>query len=84
MSKAGAWKVYGLLLLLLALQMLCAGYRPGLGGVIMLAAAGQFLLLLLFYLGLCRHHGWVRLFSWVYLLWLGVMVVFILGESATR
>lgn len=52
--------------------------------MIMLAAAGQFLLLLLFYLGLYRHRGWVRLFGWVYLLWLLVMVVFILGESATR
>ncbi len=40
----------------------------GFGGVIMLAAAGQFLLLLLFYSGLYRHRGWVRLFGWVYLL----------------
>lgn len=84
MSKTGALKVYGGLLLLLAVQVLCAQYRPGLGGVIMFAAAGQFLLLLLYYLGLYRHRGWVRLFGWVYLLWLLVMVVFILGESATR
>lgn len=84
MSVAGALKVYGALLLLLAVQILCVRYQPGLGGVIMLAAAGQFLLLLLFYLGLYRHRGWVRLFGWVYLLWLLVMVVFILGESATR
>lgn len=83
MSRAGALKVYGTLLLLLVVQVVCARYWPGLGGVIMFAAAGQFLLLL-FYLGLYRHHGWVRLFGWVYLLWLLVMVVFILGESATR
>jgi hypothetical protein len=84
MSMAGALKVYGALLLLLAVQILCVRYQPGLGGVIMPAAVGQFLLLLLFYLGLYRHRGWVRLFGWVYLLWLLVMVVFILGESATR
>ncbi|MCQ6255540.1 hypothetical protein [Pseudomonas sp. Q11] len=84
MSKAGALKVYGGLLLLLTVQLLCALNRPGLDGVIMFAAAGQFLLLLLFYLGLYRHRGWVRLFGWAYLLWLLVMVVFILGESATR
>jgi hypothetical protein len=84
MSRAGALKVYGTLLLLLVVQVVCARYWPGLGGVIMFAAASQFLLLLLFYLGLYRHHGWVRLFGWVYLLWLLVMVVFILGESATR
>jgi hypothetical protein len=84
MSKAGALKVYAGLLLLLALEWLCAVFWPRLGSLIMLAAAGQLLLLLLFYLGIYRHRGWVRLFGWVYLLWLLVMVVFILGESATR
>lgn len=84
MSKAGALKVYAGLLLLLALQLLCATFWPRQGSVIMLAASAQCLLLLLFYLRLYRHRGWVRLFGWVYLLWLLVMVVFILGESATR
>ncbi|MBI6563415.1 hypothetical protein YA0745_01565 [Pseudomonas synxantha] len=84
MSRAGAVKVYAGLLLLLALQLACALYWPRLGAVIMLAAAVQCLLLLWFYLGLYRHRGWARLFGWVYLLWLLVMVVFILGEVATR
>jgi hypothetical protein len=59
-------------------------FWPRQASLIMFAAGGQFLLLLVFYLGLYRHRGWVRLFGWLYLLWLLVMVVFILGESATR
>jgi hypothetical protein len=84
MSTALALKVYAGLLLLLAVEVLGAIFWPQNSAVTMLAAAGQFLLLLVFYLGLYRHQGWVRLFGWLYLLWLLVMTVFILGESATR
>jgi hypothetical protein len=84
MSTANAVKVYVGLLLLLAVEVLAALFWPRNGSLIMLAAAGQFLLLLIFYLGLYRHQGWVRLFGWLYLLWLLMMIVFILGESATR
>jgi hypothetical protein len=84
MSTANALKVYAGLLLLLAVEVLITVFWPRHASLIMLAAAGQFLLLLVFYLGLYRHRGWVQLFGWLYLLWLLVMVVFILGESATR
>jgi hypothetical protein len=84
MSTVNALKVYAGLLMLLAVEVLVALFWPQHDSLIMLAAAGQFLLLLVFYLGLYRHRGWVRLFGWLYLLWLLVMMVFILGESATR
>ncbi|RON14889.1 hypothetical protein [Pseudomonas frederiksbergensis] len=84
MSTANALKVYVGLLLLLAVEVLVALFWPRNSSLIMLAAVGQFLLLLIFYLGLYRHRGWVRLFGWLYLLWLLMMMVFILGESATR
>lgn len=84
MSTSSALKIYGGLLLFLLVEVLVALLWPRHGSLIMLAAAGQFLLLLVFYLGLYRHQGWVRFFSWIYLLWLLVMMVFILGESSTR
>ena len=84
MSPVNALKVYAGLLLLLAVEVLVALFWPQHDSWVMLAAAGQFLLLLVFYLGLYRHRGWVQLFGWLYLFWLLVMVVFILGESATR
>ncbi|MFY0727417.1 hypothetical protein [Pseudomonas sp. NFX15] len=84
MSLVNALKVYAGLLLLLAVEVLVTLFWPRHDSVVMLAAAGQFLLLLVFYQGLYRHRGWVRLFGWLYLLWLLVMMVFILGESATR
>jgi hypothetical protein len=84
MSPVNALKVYAGVLLLLAVEVLVALLWPQYDSVVMLAAAGQFLLLLVFYLGLYRYHGWVRLFGWLYLFWLLVMLVFILGESATR
>jgi len=84
MSPLKALQVYAGLLLLLAVEVLVALFWPRHDSLIMLAAAGQFLLLLVFYLGLYRHRGWVRLFGWLYLCWLLVMMVFILGESATR
>jgi hypothetical protein len=84
MSPLNALKVYAGLLLLLAVEVLVALFWPRHPSLIMLAATGQFLLLLVFYLGLYRHRGWVRLFGWLYLFWLLVMMAFILGESATR
>lgn len=84
MSTTSAFKIYACLLLFLAIELLVALLWPRHGSLIMLAAAGQFLLLLVFYLGLYRHKGWVRFFGWLYLLWLLVMMVFILGEAATR
>lgn len=84
MSPLNAMKVYAGLLLLLAVEVSVALFWPRYPSLIMLAAAGQFLLLLVFYLGLYRNRGWVQLFGWLYLFWLLVMMVFILGESATR
>lgn len=84
MSLVNALTVYAGLLLLLAVEVSVSLFWPRHSSLIMLAAAGQFLLLLVFYLGLYRHRGWVRWFGCLYLLWLLVMMVFILGESSTR
>jgi hypothetical protein len=84
MSRFNAVKVYLGLLLLLVVEVSLALRWPGHGSLVMLAAASQFVLLLVFYLGLGRRRGWVRLFGCLYLLWLLVMMVFILGEVATR
>jgi uncharacterized membrane protein len=84
MSTANAMKVYLALLLALAMEVSIAVFWPRHDSLIMLAAGGQFLLLLVFYLGLYRHRGWVRMFGWLWLIWLLVMMVFILGEAMTR
>jgi hypothetical protein len=85
MNNAQALKIYAVLLVLLLIEVLAAAFSwPYRDGLIMSVAAGQFALLLLFYLGVYRHKGWVQLFGWVYLCWMLVMVVFILGELQTR
>ncbi|GEM_PF-6264480 len=85
MSRATAIRIYLLVLLLLALETLAAASAWALSTpVILMAAGGQFLLVLLFWLGLREQRGWVRLFSWLYLCWLLVMALFILGEHLTR
>jgi hypothetical protein len=85
MNIGQALRIYAALLVLLAIEVLAAAFAcPYRNGLIMSVAAGQFVLLLLFYLGIYRHRGWVQLFGWVYLCWMLVMVVFILGELQTR
>jgi hypothetical protein len=85
MSTLKIWQVYGALIGLLVLELLCAGSSWVLkNGLVMAAAVAQFGLLLLVYLGVGRNRGWVKLFSCLYLCWMAVMVVFILSELSTR
>lgn len=85
MRQASSWRIYTLLLLLLALEVYAANsgwsWR---NAVIIITACIQFLLVLIFWLGLARNRGWVRLFGWMYLCWLGIMALFIFGEQLTR
>ncbi|MCF4996559.1 hypothetical protein GIW70_20945 [Pseudomonas syringae] len=85
MVQASAWRMYAGLLLLLVLQLCVAESEWSLRNVVILiAACTQFVLVLVFWLGLVRHRGWVRVFGWLYLCWLGIMALFILGEQLTR
>ncbi|MDB5981202.1 MAG: hypothetical protein JWQ69_2217 [Pseudomonas sp.] len=85
MSTLKIWQVYGALIGLLVLEVLGAGSSWALRNELVMAAAlAQFGLLLLVYLGVGRSRGWVQLFGCLYLCWMAVMVVFILGELSTR
>jgi hypothetical protein len=85
MNTLRIWQVYGLLLGLLAVEVVGAGSSwPLKNSLVMAAAVAQFGLLLLVYLGVGRSRGWVKVFGCLYLCWMAVMVVFILSELSTR
>ncbi|MEB0040031.1 MULTISPECIES: hypothetical protein [unclassified Pseudomonas] len=85
MNSLTTWRVYAALIGLLVLELLCARSSLALKNwLVASAAVAQFSLLLLVYLGIGRTRGWVKLFGCLYLLWLAVMFVFVLGEAATR
>lgn len=79
------WQVYAALIGLLVVELLCAGSSWGLKNwLVACAAFTQFGLLLFVYLGVGKSRGWVKLFGCLYLLWIVVMFVFVLGEVGTR
>ena len=78
-------RVYALLILLLIGEVLAAGSGLGLSNALVaIAASIQFGLLLIIYLGVGKNRAWVQLFGWLYLCWLTVMFVFIIGEAWMR
>jgi hypothetical protein len=80
-----AWRIYLGLLVLLGLEVAAVAFGwPWRNAWVAGAALGQFALLWFGYLGGAKAQGWVRIFSCLYLLWLAVMLVFMLGELATR
>ena len=78
---ARPWAVYAVLLALLLVEVAAAGSSAAL---VMTAAAGQFGVLLVYWLEVGRARGWVRLFGLLYLAWLLVMFSFVLMEQFTR
>lgn len=85
MSPRALLLTWLVLLLALLTQLGASLWRPpGADDLVALAALLQAALLLFGYMGVARARGWLRAYGWLYLCWLALLLVFVLGERATR